>query len=61
MMMPTDFLNIPSKSALSRGGDGSGNLSKFNKDSILKHEFATTKASSMLKRHSTRIIPEDVV
>ncbi len=68
MVMPTDLLKVPSKSALSRGGggSGSGNLSKFYKESIkgsvLKHSSAaTTNASFMLKRHSTRIIPEEVV
>ena len=68
MVMPTDLLIVPSKSAVSRGGggSGSGNLSKFYKESIkgsdLKHSSAaTTNASSMLKRHSTRIIPEEVV
>ena len=66
--MPTDLLKVPSKSALTRGGggSGSGNLSKFYKESvkgsILKHgSAATTNASSMLKRHSTRIIPEEVI
>lgn len=66
MVIPTNLLKVPSKSsALTRGGSGSGNLSKFHKDSVaslIKNSSATTKASSMLlKRHSTRIIPEEVV
>ena len=66
MVIPTDLLKVPSKStAFTRGGSGSGNLSKLYKESIgsrLKNSSATTKASSMLiKRHSTRIIPEEVV
>ena len=66
MVLPVDLLKVPSKSsALTRGGSGSGNLSKLHKESIrsqFKNSSATTKASSMLlKRHSTRIIPEEMV